>query len=81
MKVNVLFFGATSEATGQKEIEFETSADERAEKVFGAILDSFPKLKDYGKSLLFSVNQEYSDGGELVRDGDELAIFTPVSGG
>ena len=53
----------------------------RAENVFGEILESFPHLKNYGKSLLFSVNQEYSDGSENVKDGDELAIFTAVSGG
>ena len=81
MKVNVLFFGATADATGQKEIQFETAENEKAENVFGEIVDSYPKLKDYGKSLLFSVNQEYSDGGEIVRDGDELAVFTAVSGG
>jgi molybdopterin converting factor small subunit len=81
MKVNVLFFGATADAVGEKEIEFETGKSEKAEIVFGEILDTFPKLKDYGKSLLFSVNQEYSDGTETVKDGDELAIFTAVSGG
>ena len=81
MKVNVLFFGATADAVGEKEIEFETKEGEKAENIFGEILDTFPKLKDYGKSLLFSVNQEYSDGGEIVKDGDELAIFTAVSGG
>ena len=81
MKVNVLFFGATADATGHREIEFETPENQTAAKVFGEILDCYPKLKDYGKSLLFSVNQEYSDGGETVRNGDELAIFTAVSGG
>jgi molybdopterin converting factor small subunit len=81
MKVNVLFFGATADAVGEKEIEFETEKGEKAENIFGEILDTFPKLKDYGKSLLFSVNQEYSDGRETVKDGDELAIFTAVSGG
>ncbi len=81
MKVNVLFFGATADAVGEKEIEFETRDDEHAENIFGEILDSFPGLKSYGKSLLFSVNQEYSDGSETVKDGDELAIFTAVSGG
>lgn len=81
MKVNVLFFGATADMVGEKEIEFETGENEPAKNVFGEILDSFPKLKDYGKSLLFSVNREYSDGGELIKDGDELAIFTAVSGG
>lgn len=81
MKVNVLFFGATADAVGEREIEFETMENESAQNVFTEILDSFPKLKDYGKSLLFSVNQEYSDGGETIKDGDELAIFTAVSGG
>lgn len=81
MKVNVLFFGATADAVGEKEIEFQIKENERAETVFGEILDSFPDLKNYGKSLLFSVNQEYSDGSELVKDGDELAVFTAVSGG
>lgn len=81
MKVNVLFFGATADMVGEKEIEFEASENESAKNVFGKILETFPPLKNYGKSLLFSVNQEYSDGGELVKDGDELAIFTAVSGG
>lgn len=81
MKVNVLFFGATADMVGEKEIEFEASENVLAKNVFSEILDSFPKLKDYGKSLLFSVNQEYSNGGETVKDGDELAIFTAVSGG
>lgn len=81
MKVNVLFFGATADAVGEKEIEFTTKENEKAENIFGEILDTFPKLKDYGKSLLFSVNQEYSSGAETVKDGDELAIFTAVSGG
>ena len=81
MKVNVLFFGATADAVGEKEIEFETAKSEKAENIFGEILETFPGLKSYGKSLLFSVNQEYSDGSETVKDGDELAIFTAVSGG
>lgn len=81
MKINVLFFGATADAVGEKEIEFETGKSEHAENVFGEILDAFPDLKNYGKSLLFSVNQEYADGSEIVKDGDELAVFTAVSGG
>lgn len=81
MKVNVLFFGATADAVGEREIEFETKESKTADNVFGEILDTFPHLKNYGKSLLFSVNQEYSNGDETVKDGDELAIFTAVSGG
>jgi molybdopterin converting factor small subunit len=81
MKVNVLFFGATAEAAGQKKIEFETADGRIAGEVFQEILDAFPALKEQGRTLLFSVNQEYASGSETVREGDELAVFTPVSGG
>ena len=40
---------------------------------FGAFRSSRP--------ILCAVNQEYSEGGSPVRDGDEVALFPPVSGG
>ena len=82
MKVKVLFFGATADAVGEREIEFVTSENLKAEQAFMEILDAFPNLKkSFANSLLFSLNQEYANGDEIVRDGDELAIFTAVSGG
>ncbi|HEV2829526.1 MAG TPA: molybdenum cofactor biosynthesis protein MoaE, partial [Pyrinomonadaceae bacterium] len=45
------------------------------------LLEEFPGLKRFGRSLLFAVNQEYAATDREVRDGDELAVFPPVSGG
>lgn len=81
MKVKVLFFGATAEAAGQREIEFELEKDIKAAGALAEILSAFPTLRNFDKSLLFAVNQEYAQGDEFVREGDELAVFTPVSGG
>ena len=47
--------------------------------VFDRIKSEFPKLGSH--KLLYSLNQTYATGDEIVRDGDELAIFTAVSGG
>lgn len=79
MKVQVLFFGATAEEVGQREIEISLSEQTKADEVFAKICADFPQLKRH--SLLFAVNQEYASGNELINDGDELAIFTAVSGG
>lgn len=82
IKVKVLFFGATAEAAGEREIEFQLSKNTKAETAFTEILDAFPNLKkSFGKSLLFSLNQEYANGDEIIGNNDELAVFTAVSGG
>lgn len=79
MKVRVLFFGATAEAAGEREIEFGLEDETRAEDAFRRIVARFPLLEKH--SLLFAVNQEYAKGDETIGDGDELAVFTHVSGG
>lgn len=82
MKVQVLFFGATADVTGTREIKFSLAENVNADKAFAAILESFPGLQQkFKNSLLFAVNQEYSGGDRIIRDGDELAVFTAVSGG
>ncbi len=79
MKVQVLFFGATAETVGKREIEIDAKTGAKTDDVFRQILADFPQLEKH--SLLFAVNQEYSKGGETIKNGDELAIFTAVSGG
>ena len=79
MTVKILFFGATADAVGKRRVEVALDAETPAGSVFDQVLKEFPQLKD--RKLLFSVNQEYTGADRLVRDGDELAIFTAVSGG
>ncbi|MET0754137.1 MAG: MoaD/ThiS family protein [Pyrinomonadaceae bacterium] len=79
MKVQVLFFGATADAVGEREIEIDLENETRADKAFARIVEKFPPLKNH--ALLFAVNQEYAKGDETIQNGDELAVFTAVSGG
>ena len=79
MKVQVLFFGATADETGEREIEFSFADETKANQAFAEIIEKFPRLKNH--KLLFAVNQEYANGDENLKNGDELAIFTAVSGG
>ncbi|MBA4122514.1 MAG: MoaD/ThiS family protein [Acidobacteria bacterium] len=79
MKVQVLFFGATAEATGKREIEVNMENGAKTGDVFQRVIANFPQLQKH--TLLFALNQEYSKGNETIKNGDELAIFTAVSGG
>lgn len=83
INVRVLFFGAARDATGEGEVDLKLQSPTSSVAAFGQIIEAFPNLRRFGPSLLLAVNQEYvskTDDRE-VRDGDELAIFPPVSGG
>ena len=82
VRVRVLFFGAAREAAGTDEAALTFDGPAAARSVFERVLEAYPPLRRFGPSLLFAVNQEYArDPDAEVRDGDELAVFPPVSGG
>ena len=62
-----------------REIEIDFPENAKAADAFREIVDKFPRLANH--KLLFAVNQEYANGDEIISDGDELAVFTAVSGG
>jgi len=79
MIVKILFFGVTADIVGKRQISFSPHGNDTAADVFKAVISDHPQLQNH--KLLFSVNQEFASGSELIRDGDELAVFTAVSGG
>jgi len=79
MIVKILFFGVTADIVGKRELSFSPHLNDTAGDVFNALISDYPQLQSH--KLLFSVNQEFASGSELIRDGDELAVFTAVSGG
>lgn len=79
--VRVLFFGAARDAVGAGEIDFHLAPTANAAAARAQLLESYPELQRFGNSLLFAVNQQYAESDREIREGDELAVFPPVSGG
>lgn len=79
MSVRVLFFGATSDLTGNREQFLEFQQDRTVAQLVEHLTVLFPRLAHL--NLLVSINQEYAGFDATVCDGDEVAIFTAVSGG
>ena len=79
--VRVLFFGGARDAAGHDEIDVSLNSPANTESARSQILSQYPELQRFGNSLLLAVNQEYAQPETAIHDGDELALFPPVSGG
>jgi MoaE-MoaD fusion protein len=82
-RINVLFFGAAREVVDKNPLSLTLATDEppTVAHAFQQLVEKYPNLERFGRSLLFAVNQEYATLDTDLRDKDELAIFPPVSGG
>ena len=78
MSVRVLFFGATAEIVGTRQLMLD-AAGRSAADVRSQLMRDHPNLASH--KLLLSVNQEFVLDERQLADGDEVAIFTAVSGG
>ena len=79
MKVQVLFFGATADAAGKHETNIDVGESAQLAPALDSVFKDFPGLRSH--KLLFAVNEEYAGLDRMIVDGDEVAIFTAVSGG
>ena len=79
MKIHVLFFGATAEEAGTRSLDLALDEDSNTGAAISEVVTRYPRLSTY--RLLAAVNQEYVSEDTPLINGDELAIFTAVSGG
>jgi MoaE-MoaD fusion protein len=81
VRVKVLFFGALKEITGRSEDDLDLDPGAQAGAVFEHYAALFPRLRELERSIVLARNQQFSSRSEPVREGDEIALLPPVSGG
>jgi len=81
MKIEVLFFGILKEIVGKQAEAVDLPEGVRVREVLSGYVHRFPRLDAMLPSLAIAVNQEYSGMDRTLRDGDEVGLLPPVSGG
>ncbi len=81
MKINVLLFAKLKERFGRDNIALELPDRTKACEVLNALCEDKEEAKRICRSVMFATNETYISSDTLLKDGDELAIIPPVSGG
>jgi molybdopterin converting factor subunit 1 len=81
MRVTIKLFARLREIAGASRLERELADGASVGDLLAVLHAEFPRLADVTARIITSVNQEFATPDRLLRDGDEVAIFPPVSGG
>jgi MoaE-MoaD fusion protein len=81
MKIDVRFFGVLKDLLGRADETLDVPEGARVREVLFHYAREAPRFEAMLPSLAISVNREYSGIDRVLREGDEVGLLPPVSGG
>jgi len=81
IKVRAEFYSVVKEIVDASAIELSLPKNASVNDLFEHLKKSYPKLRDFEKSILFGIGVEFVDRSYVLNDGDVIAIMPPVQGG
>jgi molybdopterin converting factor subunit 1 len=81
MQVRVLYFGVLKDAFGLGAEVVEVAEGASVADLIAGYRGRVGEVAAVWDSIAVAVNQEYARGGDVLREGDEVAFLPPVSGG
>jgi len=81
MRVEVRLFGSLREAAGGGSVWLELPDGAGVDELRAALEAALPEASRLGRRAAVAVNQQLVAAGTRLREGDEVALLPPVSGG
>ena len=81
MHVTVKFFASYREMLGEDQLLIEVDDGMTVGDILDVLKDRYPSLREQGYMPLTACNLKHVSKKHQLADGDEVAIFPPVSGG
>src|SRR6516162_2943385 len=81
MRVNVRYLGMLREIAGRDGEPVDVRDGAPLGELYEALRARLPQLQQFRQTIALAVNYEYSGSDTPLREGDEVALIPPVSGG
>lgn len=79
--ITVRFFASLRDRVGHRELALELADHACVRDLLARLAERFPLLSDRLPLARVAVNEEYAALEAALRDGDQVALLPPVSGG
>jgi MoaE-MoaD fusion protein len=81
MRIQVRFFAAYREIVGSRSVSWSAHAGLTLEELVDGVMEKYPKLAGHRDTMLLAVNHAFVGSERVLKEGDEVALLPPVSGG
>jgi molybdopterin synthase catalytic subunit len=81
MDIQVKLFATLKDRVGSPHVTIDLPDDATVSVLLDRLAAAQPKLAPSLATCVVAVNQEFAFGSTVIRSGDEVALFPPVSGG
>ncbi|MGB3535174.1 MAG: MoaD/ThiS family protein [Microcoleaceae cyanobacterium] len=79
--VTVKLFAAFQEAYGTPEMEWKLPPNTPVSQILERCIQQHPQLQQWRNVTQFGVNLQFMTAETILKDGDEVVLIPPVSGG
>ncbi|HWM49783.1 MAG TPA: MoaD/ThiS family protein [Thermoplasmata archaeon] len=81
MRIQVRFFAGYREIVGSRALSWSAREGLTLEELVDGVLAKYPRLAGHRATMLLAVNHSVAGSDRVLREGDEVALLPPVSGG
>jgi len=81
IQVNVKLFAIFQEVFATEELQMQMEIGTCVSQVFDRLATQQPKLEPWRSLTRYAINLNFVEPQSILKDGDEVALIPPVSGG
>lgn len=81
MDLEIRLFATLKDRAGQERIRITLPESDTVDRLLAVVAEAYPQLAAALPSSLVAVNRAFASPETVIHDGDEIALFPPVSGG